>query len=91
MAHTRNGRLNLRVTGDQERPLRLAAALTGQTISEFVLSAAVAYAHHLVDHANHIGLSASQFTQFVAELDEPAETVPELVQLFDRPSRITQG
>jgi uncharacterized protein (DUF1778 family) len=91
MAQTLTGRLNFRLTDDQERALRQAAALTGQTVSGFVLSTAVEHAHSLLERANHIELSAADFKRFIAELDKPAEVVPELVALFKRNSRIPNG
>ncbi|MGI8686915.1 MAG: DUF1778 domain-containing protein [Acidimicrobiales bacterium] len=88
MADALTGRLNFRLTDDQERALRRAAALTGQTVTGFVLSTAVEHAHELLERANHIELSAADFKRFVADLDKPAEVVPELVKLFKRDSRI---
>lgn len=88
MADTLTGRLNFRLTDDQERALRQAAALTGQSLSGFVLSSAVEHAQNLLEQANHIELSAVDFKRFVAELDRPAELVPELVDLFRRDSQI---
>ncbi len=91
MADTLTGRLNFRVNDDQERALRQAAALTGQSVTGFVLSAAVEHAHELLERANHIELSAAAFDRFVTELDKPAGVVPELVKLFKRNSRITSS
>ncbi len=88
MADMLTGRLNFRLTDDQERALRQAAALTGQTVTGFVLSTAVEHAHEVLDRANQIEVSAADFRQFVAEIDKPAEAVPELVTLFKRKSRI---
>jgi len=82
------GRLNFRLTDDQERALRQAAALTGQTVTGFVLSTAVEHAHDLLERANHIELSAADFKRFVTEIDRPAEAVPELAKLFKRKSQI---
>lgn len=88
MAETLKGRLNFRLSAEQERSLRQAAELTGQSLSGFVLSSAVEHAHELLERANHIELSDAAFRRFVAALDEPAEVVPELVALFKRKSRI---
>ena len=88
MTETLTGRLNFRLTEEQERALRQAAALTGQSVSGFVLSSAVEHAHELLERANHIVLSAAAFDRFVAELDKPAQVVPELVELFKRNSQI---
>jgi uncharacterized protein (DUF1778 family) len=88
MAETLTGRLNFRLTAEQERALRDAAALTGQSVSGFVLSSAVERAHVLLERANTIELSDAAFRRFVATLDEPAEVVPELVHLFRRHGQI---
>ena len=88
MAETLTGRLNFRLTPEQERALRQASALTGQSLTGFVLSSAVDRAHELLDRANAIQLSDASFRRFVAALDEPAEDVPELARLFRRPSQI---
>ena len=88
MRDTLTGRLNFRLTPEQERALRQAAELTGQSLSGFVLSSAVEHAHELLKRANHLELSDAAFRSFVAALDEPTEVVPELVALFKRDSRI---
>ena len=88
MSETLTGRLNFRLSAEQERSLRQAAALTGQSVSGFVLSSAVEHAQELLERANHIELSATEFRRFAAELEKPAEVVPELVDLFKRQSQI---
>lgn len=91
MTDSLTGRLNFRLSPEQERSLRQAAALTGQSISGFVLSSAVDRAHGLLERANTIELSDAAFRGFVAALDEPAEAAPELVRLFKRRSRIPRS
>lgn len=88
MPETLTGRLNFRLSPEQEQALRHAAALTGQSLSGFVLSAAVDHAHDLLARANRIELSEAAFRRFVAALDEPDEAAPELVRLARRKSRI---
>jgi uncharacterized protein (DUF1778 family) len=90
MADTLTGRLNFRLTKEQERALRRAAALTGQSVSGFVLSTAVEHAHEVLDRSSRIELSSAEFRRFVAELDKPAAAVPELVALFKRNSKIPE-
>jgi len=91
MNETLTGRLNFRLSSDQERALRQAAELTGQSVTGFVLSSAVERAQELLERANTIQLSEAAFRRFVADLDEPAEVVPELVRLFNRHSQIPTG
>jgi len=88
MADTLTGRLNFRLAADQERALRQAASITGQSVSGFVLSSAVEHAQEVLERANRIVLSATAFDRFVDELAKPAEVVPELVALFRRRSQI---
>lgn len=88
MADVLTGRLNFRLSPEQERALRQAAAITGQSVSGFVLSSAVEHAHEVMERANTITVTDRAFRDFVAALDEPAERVPALVRLFERPSRI---
>lgn len=88
MSETMTGRLNFRLSPEQEQALRHAATLTGQSLSGFVLSAAVDHAHDLLARANRIELSEAAFRRFVAALDQPAEAAPELVRLAKRKSRI---
>lgn len=88
MADALTGRLNFRLTPGQERALRQAAAVTGQSLSGFVLSSAVEHAHDVLQRANSITLSDDAFRDFVAALEEPASEVPELARLFQRTSQI---
>ena len=87
MTETLTGRLNFRLSDDQERALRHAAALSGQSVSGFVLSAAVDHAHELLERANQIQVSTAEFKRFADDLDRPAQVVPELAKLFRRDSR----
>jgi uncharacterized protein (DUF1778 family) len=88
MSETLTGRLNFRLTTDQEQALRQAAALTGESLSGFVLSSAVDRAHEVLERANHIELSAAEFRRFTATLNEAPEVVDELVALLTRRSQI---
>jgi uncharacterized protein (DUF1778 family) len=88
MSDVLTGRLNFRLAPEQERALRQAAAVTGQSVSGFVLSSAVEHAHDVLQRANTITVSDTAFRAFVAALDEPAEAVPELARLIRRTSQI---
>lgn len=91
MTETLRGRLNFRLNTDQEHTLRQAAALTGQSLTGFVLSSAVEHAHEVLERANHIQLSSNEFQRFIKELDKPAELAPELVSLLNRRSNIPES
>jgi len=74
----RSSRINMRVSTRQERLLRAAAELTGETLTGFVLSAATERAETVVERARHIELNAQAFDRFVEALDAPAEDMPTL-------------
>ena len=78
-AEERTGRINLRVSGRQERILRAAAELTGETLTGFMLAAATERAEEVVARAQRIEVSSEIFARFVAALDAPTpEDMPSL-------------
>jgi len=77
-AEERTGRINLRVSGRQERILRAAAELTGETLTGFMLAAATERAEEVVARARRIEVSSEAFGRFVAALDGPPEDMPTL-------------
>ena len=68
----------MRVSDRQERILRAAAELTGETMTGFVLAAATERAETVLERAERINVSAQAFRRFVAALDQPAEEMPAL-------------
>jgi uncharacterized protein (DUF1778 family) len=66
----------MRVSSRQERILRAAAGLTGETLTGFVLAAATERAETVLDRAERIDLSAEAFQRFVAALDQTTEEMP---------------
>lgn len=89
-AATRTRRIDVRVTDAQDAIIREAAAQAGETVTAFLLSAAEERARELLDERRHLVMSAEAFDRLAAELDAPAEPVPELVELFRLP-RIPAG
>lgn len=81
----RSRRIDVRVTDTQDAVIREAAALAGQTVTAFLLSAAEDRARALVDARRHQTMSTEAFARLTAQLDEPRGAVPELVELFERP------
>lgn len=68
----------MRVSERQERVLRAAADLNGETLTGFVLAAATERAQEVLERAERIDVSAEAFERFVAALDGPAEEMPTL-------------
>jgi uncharacterized protein (DUF1778 family) len=74
----RRGRINMRVSEHQERVLRAAADLSGDTLTGFVLSVATERAEEVLERAQRIELSGAAFSRFAQALDGPTEEMPTL-------------
>lgn len=83
--NTRTRRIDVRVTDAQDAVIREAAALAGETVTSFLLSAAEARARELLDERRHLTMSTTAFRALSETLDEPGRRVAELVELFDLP------
>jgi uncharacterized protein (DUF1778 family) len=81
----RTRRIDVRVSDAEDALIREAATLSGQTVTAFLLEAAEERARAVVDERRHLVMSAQEFARFAEALDEPAEAVPELVELFRLP------
>lgn len=82
-------RLNFRVRPETEHRLRAAAAATDQSLTDFVISAAVARAEEVL--ASHTRVPADYFDQLIAALDAPATPNEALRTLARRPRRVEQA
>lgn len=68
----------MRVSDHQERVLRAAADLTGETLTGFVISVATGHAEEVLERAHRIGVSEEAFTGFAQALEEPTQEMPTL-------------
>jgi uncharacterized protein (DUF1778 family) len=80
----RRHRLEVRVTAEQDALIRQAADLEDTTVTAFVLDTVTTRARKVIKQNQDLILSNDAFDLFIAELDKPAEPVPELVELFRR-------
>ncbi len=78
----------MRVSDEQERILRVAADLSGETLTGFVLSVATARAADVVARAQRIEISAEAFDRFAAALDRPSEDMATVRRYAARTSQI---
>jgi uncharacterized protein (DUF1778 family) len=79
---------DFRVKSQSDRLVRRAAGLVGISVSEFVEDSAVAHAESVLTPCRLRRRSPAVFERFVEALDEAPVAVPQLVDLFSRPSRI---
>jgi uncharacterized protein (DUF1778 family) len=68
----------MRVSEHQERVLRAAADLNGETLTGFVLSVATERAEEVLERAHLIDLDHEAFKRFARALDAPVEEMPTL-------------
>jgi uncharacterized protein (DUF1778 family) len=87
----RRHRLEVRVTAEQDALIRQAADLEDTTVTAFVLDTVTNRARKVIKSSQDLVLSNEAFDRFLAELDKPAEVVPELVELFRRNPKIPEA
>jgi uncharacterized protein (DUF1778 family) len=68
----------MRVSERQERVLRAAADLSGETLTGFVLSVATERAEQVLERAQRVNISSEAFKRFAEALDAPPEDMPTL-------------
>jgi uncharacterized protein (DUF1778 family) len=81
-------RINMRMTDEQERILRAAADLRGETLTGLVLSVPTERAADVVARAQRIEISADAFSRFVAALDGSTEEMATVRRHAAKPSQI---
>lgn len=84
----RRRRINMRVSESQERTLRAAAELNGETLTGFILSVASERAIEVLERAHRVEVRADAFDRFVAALDAPVEEMPTLRRYANQRSPI---
>ena len=88
---SRRQRLEMRVTPQQDAVIRQAARLENTTVTAFVLDTVTARAYKVIRRHQDLVLSNAAFDRFLAELDKPAQVVPELAKLFERNPKLPEG
>ena len=88
---SRRQRLEMRVTPQQDAVIRQAARLENTTVTAFVLDTVTARAHKVIRKHADLVLSNAAFDRFIAELDKPAQVVPQLAKLFERNPKLPEG
>lgn len=74
-------RLHARLSAEQDRRLREAAAVLGVPVSQFAVEAADAAARQVLSDERLLRVSADQAVPFFAWLDEPAQVIPPMRRL----------
>lgn len=88
---SRRHRLEVRVTPEQDALIRQAADLEDRTVTAFVLDTVTSKAKRVVKQHQDLVLSNDAFDRFIAQLDKPANPVPELVDLFKKNPKLREA
>jgi len=91
VSSSRRHRLEVRVTHEQDALVRQAAHLEGTTVTAFVLDTVTTRAKRVVKQHQDLLLSNDAFDSFIAELDRPADLVPELAELFSKNPKLREA
>lgn len=79
----RDQRLNARLTEQEDRLLREAAAELGKPVSRFVIEAGVEHAREILADTQVMRIADRAAAQFEAWLDEPPTQLPAAKRLAD--------
>ncbi len=78
--------LNIRTSAVQKAKLSEAARLQNMNVSQFVLSKSLDAAEEVIADQRLIRVSKGEYDWLVAKLEEPPRDIPQLSELFSRPS-----
>ena len=90
-ATSRTEKLELRLSAEAKRQLNAAAAVSQRTVSDFVLTSALARANDVLADRRHFGLGADQWVAFMEALDAPVRELPRTEQLLREPGVFDAG
>ena len=78
----KQARLAVRLTPEQDALIRDAAVASGQSLTDFVTTAAVTRAEDTLADRRVFRLDDAAWAEFTAILDRPAQRIPELASLL---------
>ncbi|MEQ1855731.1 MAG: DUF1778 domain-containing protein [Longimicrobiales bacterium] len=80
---TKSGRVEARVSTEQQRRIRRAAQLAGQSVSSFMVAASVEKAEMVIAESTTTTVPADYFDRLVAAIDRPS-SAPRLARAAKR-------
>jgi len=84
--HQKGEQLNIRASAAQKARLAEAARLQNMNVSQFVLSRSLDAAEEVIADQLIIRVSKEEYDWLLAKLEEPPQDLPELRELFSKPS-----
>jgi uncharacterized protein (DUF1778 family) len=82
----RSKKLDLRLSAVDKTAPYAAAAAARRSVSEFVLESVLKRVEETLAGRHHFGLSADQWSGFMATLEAPPRQLPRLQRLLNEPS-----
>jgi uncharacterized protein (DUF1778 family) len=82
MSATKEARIAVRVSTEQDALIRHAAETEGMTVTDFTVQAAVNHARDVLADRRLFQLDDAAWAEFLAILDRPVEYKPRLNKLF---------
>lgn len=82
--------LNIRASATQKAMLAEAARLQNMNVSQFVLSKSLDAAESVIAEQRIVRVSSEEYDWIMAKLEEPPRDLPELRELFSKPSVFEQ-
>jgi uncharacterized protein (DUF1778 family) len=86
MTATKDSRLAVRLSSDQDALIRHAAEVEGLSITDFTVVSAVARARGVLADRRLFSIDDAAWSEFLAVLDRPVSRKPRLEKLFAEPS-----
>lgn len=86
MTNPKDSRIAVRLNAEQDDLIRHAAAVEGQTVTDFTVQAAVSHARDVLADRRLFRLSDAAWSEFLAVLDRPVQFKPHLAKLLAKES-----
>ena len=84
VAQPRSEQMSLRVPPEVKRILQQGAAISGQSLTDFLVTTSAEKARQLVEQHRIITMSQAAYEEFTAALEQPARPITPLsVEVFD--------
>lgn len=80
-------RIDIRIEEKKKKVIAQAAELSGQNLTQYIVSLVWPDAERRVSQDSRIKLSSRDWKQFRERLDAPTRDLPELKKLLNRPGR----
>lgn len=90
-ARSRTEKLDLRLSVEAKRQLTAAAAASQRSVSDFVLTSALARANDVLADRQRFGLDAEHWVAFMEALDAPVRELPRAGRLLLEPGVFDAG